>query len=168
MNLRSKQMPALLSVLSRIRSLSLFVVLLSSFGCRCSSDTTQSANPASCKNSCERNDWPRLIVGLLPTQSKVGVVMRTSNGAFPATEGGCPTEFDSQRMFCSFSYSAAAAETKVSLEVSVDGVALPPQEVTLEAFNHCARNIAYVELALEGTSPTWSAARYINPCESVP
>jgi hypothetical protein len=35
-----------------------------------------------------QHDWARLIVGLLPTQSKVGVVMRTSNGAFPATEGG--------------------------------------------------------------------------------
>ena len=72
----------------------------------------------SCRDGCESNDWPRLIVGVHPVDAGVSLIVRTSHGEFVATKGGCPGEFDFDRFLCSFSFSASPADARVTLQAT--------------------------------------------------
>jgi hypothetical protein len=123
--------------------------------------------PDACANECERNDWPRLILGVLDSGANVSVAVRTNGQEFAVTVGGCPVEFDTQRMLCSYSFSAAPSQALLTLAVTSDGVALPTHDVQLSTYNSCARSIAYVELSSDTDVYTWSETRFINPCSSI-
>lgn len=90
--------------------------------------------------------------------------MRTSQSEFAATKGGCPGEFDSARLLCSFSYSGSPADHLVTLQAVGPSGEIPSHEVELGPFNYCGRDIAYVELSLAGSVPAWGATRLISPC----
>lgn len=90
----------------------------------------------------------------------------TSIGRRPATVGGCPGEFDTQRYLCSFSVSVSPKDASLTLIATSDGAELPSRVVELRAFNYCARDLAYVELRLDRDPAEWSATQFLNPCAS--
>ncbi len=119
---------------------------------------------ATCRDGCESNDWPRLIIGVYPEDAGVSLSVRTPHGEFVPTQGGCPGEFDFDRLLCSFSFSASPADERVTLQATGPFGQSPAHEVEMGPFNYCGRDITYVELSVAEGVPVWSAPRLISPC----
>jgi hypothetical protein len=111
--------------------------------------------------------WPRLIVGVLPSTAAVDMDGTALSGTFPLTRGGCPSELDATRYLCNLTFYAGSADESVTLLPVVDGASIGEDVVPLREFNHCGRDIAYVELRLDGPVPAWSDVTYLNPCAAL-
>ncbi len=120
-----------------------------------------------CANDCERNDWPNVIVGVACDDGGSAVVVTGTflpdGDSHAGDVRGCPVELDLQRYRCSVSYSTNPSVTSISLRAQRDGTEVS-SVVSLREFNHCARDIAYVELSCDGEDMTFGPVQYISPC----
>lgn len=122
-----------------------------------------------CANDCERNDWPRAIVGIDcddggPPVGMTAVYLpdgRESEG----DRNGCPVQLDGSGYTCSVSFSTNPSVTSLELRAQRDG-AEATTVVPMREFNYCGRDIAYVELSCAGGDISFGAPQYISPCSN--
>jgi hypothetical protein len=125
-----------------------------------------STPPGGCGNSCESNDWPRLIVGVLGDEHALTIAADLASGRAILKPGLCPQELDRTRYACSYSISTASFDQSARLTAfGVDGGTPVTVDVQLGTFNYCATDITYIEY--DPTKQAWSSARYISPCREV-
>lgn len=144
-------------------------------GCSSSTGSTdggvESAAPSgNCASSCERNDWPRLILGVLYPRSQPSIATVTyahitdhSGTVRRPVSGGCPS---ANNFVCTYSWSPSPSDEMVDLEIGISDGATLAREVRLGGFNYCARDIAYVELVMS-QEPKLEPTRYISPCSEL-
>jgi len=109
------------------------------------------------------NDWPNIVIGVQPASAETIGTLETSSGwNGPATEGGCPGEFDFSRHLYSSSLRTTPVDTSETAIVVVDGTTLAPHTIELGERDDCGRDIACAKL--DADSGTWSDAVYLNPC----
>lgn len=144
-------------------------------GCSSSTGSTdggvESAAPSgNCASSCERNDWPRLILGVLYPRSQPSIATVTyahitdhSGTVRRPVSGGCPS---ANNFVCTYSWSPSPSDEMVDLEIGISDGATLAREVRLGGFNYCARDIAYVELVMS-QAPELEPTRYVSPCSGL-
>lgn len=122
-----------------------------------------------CANSCERGDWPRLIVGVGPvadggTSPLASVkAIDASMKSWEPTNGGCPS---TDGFICSYSWSTGASDSAMTIVATLSSGETLTLDVPLGPFNQCAQQIAYVELARD-PSPHFTQVRYLSPCSGL-
>ena len=125
----------------------------------------KTADSNGCVSDCERQFWPRVIVGILknPDQFSLMAQFNQSGMTNVIRNTACPTELEGRS--CTFSTWSGKDDTAVTLRLS-DGAGAPISEDTfaLGAFNYCGRDIAYVEFTPDAGTGSWSEPRYLTPC----
>lgn len=126
-----------------------------------------------CSSSCETNDWPRLVLGILyplldASQSRAATVtyaqITDSAGVTrTAVSGGCPK---ADGFVCTYSWSTSPNDQTVGLEVGLSDGTILTRDIGLKDFNYCARNIGYVELVISQV-PEIEPTRYLSPCSGL-
>ena len=115
-----------------------------------------------CRSSCERNLWPRLVVGITGgIKARTATATNESGEAINGLSGGCPQEFSNP---CSFSWITGPSTMRLQLRIELSDGSTYETSVDLQTHNYCGRNIAYVELALENQSRGFQEPEYISPC----
>lgn len=132
--------------------------------CRGSEEPPAEANARGCISSCERELWPRVIVGVLGDAQGVSLTAELEGGdRIEIHRNACPTQLDPTRFVCSFALWTGEADALLNLSLlGANGSVLSSMTVTLKPFNYYEQNIAYLELTPE--SGDWSEVRYLNPC----
>lgn len=163
---------------TRMLRLPIVVVALSaSCAAHCARDAASgpSGEAGGCVNTCESNDWPRLVIGLIAPAGFVGdeadlIVSATatvSGAAYTLDRHGCPELPSSLK--CTFSLTTSPIDSTADIVLRTrDGGRDVRVPVKLSAFNACGRDIAYVTVDLAGDAgePQIAATRYVSPCNT--
>lgn len=126
-----------------------------------------------CREGCESNLWPRLIIGIRAPQGSQDVAadlvrVRIRDDRGTVLEGnrfGCP---DAGGIICTYSFFTTPRDTSVLLIIEPSGADVPPAEerISLGPFNHCGRNVAYVVVAAKpGIRPEIVSRTLVSPCD---
>jgi len=121
---------------------------------------------ARCASSCEQNEWPRAIIGILDSAEGYGAVADLDRtGRFTLTSQVCGGELDTTRFVCSFAVYPGSEDTSARITLTdSNGNVRPATTVALAPHNYCGREIAYIEFTPSDAGGTWSEQRYISPC----
>lgn len=147
----------------------LALCLLFSLGCVSKSggghgELVEDAAAASfdCSSSCERNDWPRLILGIVGgLEGGLTVDAVDSGGRVSlSTPRGCPF---ATNYVCSHSWTPGPNTDLLTIRVRGEGVEMM-WDVRLGEHNYCGRDIAYVELRIDKSPWVASRVRLLSPC----
>ena len=126
------------------------------------------AGGSGCSSSCESNDWPRVILGIVDPhdagQEHLAVhgarVIDATGTSWPGVAGGCPS---ANGYVCSYAWSTSPSDKSIKLEIELDDGQAFSTDVALAPHNYCARNIAYVQFDLT-QPPSFDTTRYLSPC----
>jgi hypothetical protein len=139
----------------------------------CSERSNSQEFPNSCRSSCEGNDWPRAIVGIIPPVGFSGdetslLRLRAQSDAgtvYTPTPHGCPK---TTNLVCSFSVSTAPRDVTLEFTAELPDGRVLSWPVALMQHNYCAQQIAYSTVTLEqNAAPQLSTVRYVSPCSNL-
>ena len=130
--------------------------------------------PKPCKEGCETNMWPRIIVGVIPQENITLDIhellqIRIMLGDGTIYEGhreGCPKL--PEDIICTVSFFTAPKDKFATILVKMtDRKDVELQsKIRLGEFNYCGRDIAYVPVTLsQELMPHIGAAQLVSPCE---
>jgi len=123
-----------------------------------------------CIGACElKSFWPRLIVGLFPsddTTSALSITGEFEDGSSrQGIKSGCPSGYLS--VPCSFSIPAGATDKVIVVHVKdTNGTAEVSSAVTMMPFNQCGHEISYVRVTQVLGVLSISQPEILNPCAS--
>ena len=157
---RSRSMLILVVPLAPILAKSLLAIVLAS-------SSVLAGCTDECANDCERNDWPRVIVGIdcEDDGSPVAVAGVDSPGGSErdGDRNGCPVELDGSGYACSVTFTTTPSVKSLELRARRDDVEASTV-LPLREFNYCGREIAYIELFCAGEDMRFGDPEYISPC----
>ncbi|WP_437568616.1 hypothetical protein [Sorangium sp. So ce542] len=126
-----------------------------------------------CNGSCERDLWPRLILGISGSKPEaeldvVVVAAGDSSGELDAHLQGCPTSLPA-RYLCSYGIIPSPKDSTVTLTLTLKGGGASEEVVIdLAEYNTCGRQISYLLVEHDGASLKLGAPTLISPCQSIP
>jgi hypothetical protein len=122
-----------------------------------------------CTSPCSRLSWPRLIVGLIPSEGMpavpkdVDVSIVKDGMKQDAPPGFCPRHITG--VVCSHAVHAGNMTESIELVVSSSGRE-QRKIVSLSAFNSCGRDIAYLPVLFTAHGDfEFARERYLSACD---
>lgn len=147
-----------------------YVAMVCTLGCS-GAHPSKTEQYGGCANSCETNDWGRLIVAMFPlvdagAMEAVTIEVVGSDGvARPNEPNSChdiPAPYS-----CTFEYSFGSTTSSVTITARVGGN-VGSTEVALKPLNYCGREIAYATVTVDAAeAPLFGAVEYISPCNLI-
>ncbi|WP_437904308.1 hypothetical protein WME95_38485 [Sorangium sp. So ce327] len=128
---------------------------------------------SSCNGGCERDLWPRLILGISGStpEAELDVVVLAEgdrSGEREAHRGGCPTSLPA-RYLCSYGILSSPNDSTMTLTLTLKGSGASEEVVIdLAEYNYCGRQISYLLVEHDGASLIAGEPTLISPCQSIP
>jgi hypothetical protein len=128
---------------------------------------------SSCNGGCERDLWPRLILGISGStpEAELDVVVLAEgdrSGEREAHLGGCPTSLPA-RYLCSYGILSSPNDSTMTLTLTLKGSGASEEVVIdLAEYNYCGRQISYLLVEHDGASLIAGEPTLISPCQSIP